>query len=311
MDGVAWTAVAETTISRSPASRAIRSSSSDSATADPPALDARRSRRGPTSCAVLGRMWGSDDANSDESIAGEGAHCGRTYARSAARVIRSSRRDRVLAHLPRGPTAGALKSPIRSSSRVPCWTYNASIRSVRSISLTRSSSVGIERPVVDRVSVHVPSTLCRDMRAMVLDAPGRALRAAELPVPSRAPGEVLLRVRACGVCRTDLHVVDGELPQPKLPLVLGHEIVGDGRARRQRVDARRRATGSACRGSAGRAASAASAVAAREPVRPGALHRLPAGRRLRRAARSPTRASASASRPAIRRRRPRRCSAPG
>ncbi len=64
------------------------------------------------------------------------------------------------------------------------------------------------------------------MRAMLLDAPGRPLRAAEVPVPAPGPSEVLLRVRACGVCRTDLHVVDGELPDPALPLVLGHEIVG-------------------------------------------------------------------------------------
>jgi alcohol dehydrogenase, propanol-preferring len=70
------------------------------------------------------------------------------------------------------------------------------------------------------------------MRAMVLDAPGRPLREAELPDPERRPGHVLLEVRACGVCRTDLHIVDGELPQAKLPLVLGHQIVGvagDGR----------------------------------------------------------------------------------
>ena len=64
------------------------------------------------------------------------------------------------------------------------------------------------------------------MRAMLLDAPGRPLRAATLPVPQPGPGQVGLRVRACGVCRTDLHVADGELPHPKLPLVLGHEIVG-------------------------------------------------------------------------------------
>jgi propanol-preferring alcohol dehydrogenase len=64
------------------------------------------------------------------------------------------------------------------------------------------------------------------MRAMVLDAPRRPLRAAELPRPAPGPGQVLLAVRACGVCRTDLHVADGELPDPKLPLVLGHEIVG-------------------------------------------------------------------------------------
>jgi propanol-preferring alcohol dehydrogenase len=63
------------------------------------------------------------------------------------------------------------------------------------------------------------------MRAMVLDAPGRPLREAELPPPAPAPGEVLLEVAACGVCRTDLHVVDGELSEPKLPLVPGHQIV--------------------------------------------------------------------------------------
>jgi alcohol dehydrogenase, propanol-preferring len=61
---------------------------------------------------------------------------------------------------------------------------------------------------------------------MVLDEPGRQLREAELPDPEPQPGQVLLRVRACGVCRTDLHVLDGELPDPKLPLVLGHQIVG-------------------------------------------------------------------------------------
>ena len=61
---------------------------------------------------------------------------------------------------------------------------------------------------------------------MVLDAPGAALRATDLPEPRPGPGEVLLEVAACGVCRTDLHIVDGELDRPKLPLVLGHQIVG-------------------------------------------------------------------------------------
>jgi alcohol dehydrogenase, propanol-preferring len=64
------------------------------------------------------------------------------------------------------------------------------------------------------------------MRAMLLDAPGRPLRGATIPDPRPGPGQVLLRVRGCGVCRTDLHVADGELPHPKLPLVLGHEIIG-------------------------------------------------------------------------------------
>ena len=61
---------------------------------------------------------------------------------------------------------------------------------------------------------------------MILDAPGKPLRTGETPAPAAGQGQVLLRVRACGVCRTDLHVVDGELPGPKLPLILGHQIVG-------------------------------------------------------------------------------------
>jgi alcohol dehydrogenase, propanol-preferring len=61
---------------------------------------------------------------------------------------------------------------------------------------------------------------------MVLDAPRTPLRAADLPEPEPAPGQVLIAVHACGICRTDLHVVDGELTEPKLPLVPGHQIVG-------------------------------------------------------------------------------------
>ncbi len=64
------------------------------------------------------------------------------------------------------------------------------------------------------------------MRAMVLDAPGRSLRLAEVSLPPAGPGQVLVKVEACGLCRTDLHVVDGELRQPNLPLILGHQIVG-------------------------------------------------------------------------------------
>ena len=64
------------------------------------------------------------------------------------------------------------------------------------------------------------------MRAMVLDRPKTPLVLRERPVPQPAAGEILIEVAACGVCRTDLHVVDGELPHPKLPIVPGHEIVG-------------------------------------------------------------------------------------
>jgi propanol-preferring alcohol dehydrogenase len=62
---------------------------------------------------------------------------------------------------------------------------------------------------------------------MALEAPGTPLVAAELSDPEPGAGEVLVRVIACGVCRTDLHVYDGELPDPKLPLVLGHQVVGE------------------------------------------------------------------------------------
>jgi alcohol dehydrogenase, propanol-preferring len=64
------------------------------------------------------------------------------------------------------------------------------------------------------------------MRAMVLEAPRRRLEYRDVPVPRPGPGQVLVRVSACAVCRTDLHAVDGELPELKLPLIPGHEIVG-------------------------------------------------------------------------------------
>jgi propanol-preferring alcohol dehydrogenase len=66
----------------------------------------------------------------------------------------------------------------------------------------------------------------KTMRAMLFDRPGLPLRPAEMPVPAPAAGQILLRVEACGVCRTDLHLIDGELPDPVLPMVPGHEIVG-------------------------------------------------------------------------------------
>jgi len=69
------------------------------------------------------------------------------------------------------------------------------------------------------------------MLAMLLERAGRPLVAATRPRPEPGPHQVLLKVLACGVCRTDLHVADGELPRPKLPLVLGHEIVGEVAAR--------------------------------------------------------------------------------
>lgn len=64
------------------------------------------------------------------------------------------------------------------------------------------------------------------MRAIVLKTPGRPLEEVELPDPKPEAGQILIRIQACGICRTDLHIIDGDLTEPKLPLVLGHQIVG-------------------------------------------------------------------------------------
>jgi alcohol dehydrogenase, propanol-preferring len=75
------------------------------------------------------------------------------------------------------------------------------------------------------------------MRAMVLRRPGERLAMEERPDPVPGPGQIRVRIEACGVCRTDLHVVDGELPDPKLPIVPGHEIVGRVEAKGEGVGA--------------------------------------------------------------------------
>jgi propanol-preferring alcohol dehydrogenase len=64
------------------------------------------------------------------------------------------------------------------------------------------------------------------MRAMIFTTPGKSLQLVELPMPKPEKGQLLIQVHACGVCRTDLHILDGELSNPKLPLILGHQIVG-------------------------------------------------------------------------------------
>jgi propanol-preferring alcohol dehydrogenase len=74
------------------------------------------------------------------------------------------------------------------------------------------------------------------MRAMILEAQRQPLRLVDLPIPSYNPEQVLIRVHACAVCRTDLHIVDGELTHPKLPLILGHQIVGTVEAMGATVD---------------------------------------------------------------------------
>jgi propanol-preferring alcohol dehydrogenase len=74
------------------------------------------------------------------------------------------------------------------------------------------------------------------MRAAILESAGKPLRTTEVQVPTPEAEQVLIRVRACGVCRTDLHVVDGELTDPKLPLIPGHQIVGTVVKSGERVD---------------------------------------------------------------------------
>jgi propanol-preferring alcohol dehydrogenase len=64
------------------------------------------------------------------------------------------------------------------------------------------------------------------MRAMILDRPGAPLVLRDVPKPKPGRGQLVVRVATCAVCRTDLHIVDHELPEPKLPLILGHQIVG-------------------------------------------------------------------------------------
>lgn len=65
------------------------------------------------------------------------------------------------------------------------------------------------------------------MKAMILEKPGTPLMLKDVPVPENTPEQILIKIHACGVCRTDLHIVDGELPHPKLPLIIGHEIAGE------------------------------------------------------------------------------------
>jgi len=90
--------------------------------------------------------------------------------------------------------------------------------------LLAAEDLGVGVPTVREGALHGENLL---VRAMVLSAQREPLGLRDLPVPEPGPGQVRLRVRACAVCRTDLHVLDGELPHPKLPLVLGHQVVGE------------------------------------------------------------------------------------
>ncbi|HMC50410.1 MAG TPA: alcohol dehydrogenase catalytic domain-containing protein [Solirubrobacterales bacterium] len=97
------------------------------------------------------------------------------------------------------------------------------------------------------------------MRATVLERAGEPLRPAEMPNPRPGPGQVLISVGACGVCRTDLHNVDGELDKPKLPLVPGHQIVGEAVEAGKGAERFEPGERAGCPGWAGPVASAATA----------------------------------------------------
>jgi len=79
---------------------------------------------------------------------------------------------------------------------------------------------------IERLTIAKGGRVMSTMQAMLCEGPGRPLALREVPRPVPGPGEILVAVRACGVCRTDLHLVDGDLPEPKVPVIPGHEIVG-------------------------------------------------------------------------------------
>jgi alcohol dehydrogenase, propanol-preferring len=90
----------------------------------------------------------------------------------------------------------------------------------------QTALISIKAASLSQANLHAMAGVNSMMRAMVLDRPRAPLVPRERPIPRPDAGELLLEIMACGVCRTDLHVLDGELPNPKLPVVPGHEIVG-------------------------------------------------------------------------------------
>ena len=133
---------------------------------------------------------------------------------------------------------------------------------------------------VTRATVTRTDPTVAGVKAAILDAQRSPLRVDEVPEPEPGPGEVLLRVRACGICRTDLHILDGELTEPKLPLVPGHQIVGRGGGGRRALRSRR--PGGRALAGLGLRRVRLLPLGPGEPVPAGAVHRLPPRRRLRR-----------------------------
>ena len=154
-------------------------------------------------------------------------------------------------------------------------------------------------------------TVAREMQAMVLERAGAPLRAASLQVPEPGPGEILIKVAACGVCRTDLHIFDGELAQPKLPLVLGHEIVGHVATLGPGVVASPSAIASACRGWDGPTARASTAARIRKIFATTRASPATRSTAAMRNLRSPMRVTPSSCPRSIAMPKPRRCFAPG
>src|SRR4051794_22785510 len=116
-----------------------------------------------------------------------------------------------------------------AARRASAWRPRSPPPSARTCSRTRarrSSSATARSSYRSARGRSSPSSPAELMRAALLDAPGRPLRPAEVAEPVAGPGQVKVRVHACGVCRTDLHLRDGEVPAGHLPLIPGHQIVG-------------------------------------------------------------------------------------
>jgi hypothetical protein len=168
-----------------------------------------------------------------------------------AGILRYSEEPLVSSDIVRSPYSSIFDAPLTLVTdgtlvKVVAWYDNEWGYSNRLVELAQ------------RVLTRYPRTCDHaPMRAMVLDASGKKLREADIRPPELRPGQVRIRVGACGVCRTDLHIRDGELLEPKLPLILGHQIVGvvvEGRRGSRWVSA------SASPGSGGRAVSAVTAA---------------------------------------------------
>ena len=177
----------------------------------------------PSGAALAGLVVGHDGAvGADARARGGGGERVCTRERVAAARAGPGRRRELLLHVEEVRARDVRLVPRRESG---AW------RAERPPAIDHDEPLlpeAIEQPIGrdERSERHASEVTLWPMRAMVLEAARTPLRLLELQDPEPAAGQVLLEVHACAVCRTDLHVVDGELPRPKLPLVLGHQIVG-------------------------------------------------------------------------------------